>query len=297
MMKTQARFLSNTPCQAQQVKVGGLILGTKDSQGVTWFVQDLPGWDDLSFDGQAGRKSWADGDWVGPQWVEARRFGITVWIKTGYRRRAELERAYNQLVSALPIREPSEVVVKTFDKTLGVTARLETGIKTVRHSDTAWQVSLLFVASDPLRYVADWDSGELDWQEWVTKLPARIGGLSFPFTAPFVFDSNESSGSIEFTIKATAGRGLIEITGPVSALSVTDTAAGWQFAYGEPLLAGETLRVDPFRRRVEVNGASRRGLFQGDWPSFHAGQHRIVWSGKSAYKSARLRVRVVETYL
>lgn len=293
-MKLISRFDMAVPCQAQQVKVNGLWLGCTDTAGVTWFIEDMPGWDDLELSDESGAMSWSDGGWVGPQWLSPKNFGMVLRVSAGFRRRKEVERAYEDLLSCLPCRDLSPVVVKTFGKTVAVEARVCTSIKAVRLSDTAWQINISFTAPNPVKYGADWDSGVLAWREWETGLPSRAGGLVFPAQFPTRFSAVETAGGIRFNVTGNDARGVITICGPVENVTVT-SESGWRFRILEPVLSGEELTIDPARRLVSVDGSSRRGFFSGSWPQFNKGANRVIWSG-SGSREARLRVRVIDIW-
>lgn len=288
-----------SPIQDHQVRIGKLRFGQKDAGGVAWYVVDVPSFSSVPLNAETGERAWADGGWVGPQWRTMSHFEIKLVLIADNPQKAgeQLQARVNAILEEAPIRDEQLVLVKRWLGWVGVKARCEEEIKVEPVSLRRWDVTIPMVASDPLKYVANPDSGELAWQVFETGLPRRSGGLTFPLRFPFLFDSEEESGSLEFRVQASVGRGLVEVVGPVADVSVFDTVAGWRFSYAGALLAGETLSVDPFKRTVTVNGVSRRGYFSGEWPNFGTGPHRVMWEGAGGQAGSRLRVRIVEAYL
>ncbi len=283
--------------QDTRVRIGGIIAGETEDDDVFWALEAIDGLYDTTLLSETGTMSWADGGWAGPAWIGAKNLALKLAVRVPPWEPEKVGQTIARMKQTLPIRDLAPMAIKTYDGVFICQVRCVDKIS-IEPYRTGAKITIPLYCPDPVLYAADWDSGGVAWREWSTGLPARRGGLTFPFRFPFVFGGVEEAGAIEFVVSGSAGaRGIIEITGPAFNIVVQDTQAGWRFAYGQALGEGETLKVDPYRRLVEVNGASRRGQFSGDWPEFAPGAHRVTWSATASPDTQPLlKVRIADIY-
>lgn len=283
--------------QEQAAKLGRLVFGGVDSDGVQWILTDISGFYDIDLDGETGARAWRDGDWVGRGWIRGHRFTVKIAVKTDENRPDLVTRAVEAIKRALPVRVPAPLVVQDREQVTAEDVICEDKVKVTRWR-TAAHIEIPLLAPSPVRYAADWDTGDIAWDVYETGLPKKSGGLRVPFIVPFIIRSSVVSGELRFTVGGSA-RPLsqIIITGPVKNPVVRDAVAGWRVAVDLDMSAGERLVIDPSARRVELNGASRRGAISGGFPALDVGDYLVTWSADSFSPDARLKIRVAESYL
>lgn len=283
--------------QEQAAKLSGLTFGGVDTDGVQWVLTDISGFYDIDLEGETGARAWRDGDWVGKGWIRGHRFTVKITIKTDENRPELITSAVEAVKRALPVRAPAALVVQDRGQVTAEDVICEDKV-TVTRWRTAAHIEIPLLAPNPVRYAADWETGQVAWEVFETGLPKRTGGLHMPFTAPFIIKSETVAGELRFIVGGSA-RPLsqIIISGPVKNPVVRDAVAGWRVAVNLDIAAGERLVIDPTARTVELNGASRRGAISGGFPVIDVGEHLITWSADSFSPDARLKIRVAESYL
>lgn len=283
--------------QEQAAKLGGLIFGGVDTDGVQWILTDISGFYDIDLEGETGARAWRDGDWVGRGWIRGHRFTVKIAVKTDENRPDLVTRAVEAIKRALPVRTPAPLVVRDREQVTAEDVICEDKVKVTRWR-TAAHIEIPFLAPSPVRYAADWDTGAIAWDVYETGLPKKSGGLRVPFRVPFIIKSAVVAGELRFIVGGSARPlSLIEVTGPVRNPVIRDAVAGWRVAVNLDMGAGERLVIDPTARTVELNGASRRGAISGGFPVIDVGEHLITWSADGYTPEARLKIRVAESYL
>src|SRR5690606_9749773 len=125
--------------------------------------------------------------------------------------------------------------------------------------------------------------------------PQFSGGLTVPFTVPFVIGVTQSAGVVELTNAGTADVGLLlRIDGPVPEPSVTLLAPGGAqtLRINIDLQVGQWLDVDTKARTVLLGGVtSRRGQASGHWPLLPPGTHKIKFGAAGYNDQALLTAR------
>lgn len=283
--------------QEQAAKLGGVIFGGVDSDGVQWILTDISGFYDIDLDGETGARAWRDGDWVGRGWIRGHRFTVKIAVKTDENRPDLVTRAVEAIKRALPVRIPAPLVVRDREQVTAEDVICEDKVKVTRWR-TAAHIEIPLLAPNPVRYAADWGTGATVWDVYETGLPKKSGGLRIPFTVPFIIKSAVVAGELRFIVGGSA-RPLsqIIISGPVKNPVIRDAVAGWRVAVNLEIQEGERLVIDPGARTVELNGASRRGAISGGFPAVDVGEHLITWSADGYTPEARLKIRVAESYL
>lgn len=283
--------------QEQAAKLGGLVFGGVDTDGVQWILTDISGFYDIDLEGETGARAWRDGDWVGKGWIRGHRFTMKIAVKTDENRADLVTRAVEAIKRALPVRTPAPLVVQDREQVTAEDVICEDKVKVTRWR-TAAHIEIPLLAPSSIRYAADWETGATAWEVYETGLPKKSGGLRVPFTVPFIIRSESVAGELRFIVAGSA-RPLsqIIITGPAKNPVIRDAVAGWRVAVDLDIKEGERLVIDPGARTVELNGASRRGAISGGFPALDVGEHLITWSADAFSPGARLKIRVAESYL
>lgn len=291
-------FARVTPIQHHQIKIGALVFGVRDSEGVDWLIQDVTDWSSTAVHSESADRPWGDGVWLGRQWISAKRFEIRLSLVARSYDAAFFESRVDAILKELPIRKTMPMVVKRWESVTVTMVRIEESVKVIPVDRRRWDISIQCIAPEILRYAADWETGQVAWDVYETGLPKKSGGLRVPFMVPFIIKSETVAGELRFIVGGSARPlALIEVTGPVKNPVIRDAVAGWRVAVNLDISAGERLVIDPTARTVELNGASRRGAISGGFPVIDVGEHLITWSADSYTPEARLKIRVAESYL
>lgn len=148
--------------------------------------------------------------------------------------------------------------------------------------------SARFVASDPRIY--------LDTLVQVsTTLPTSSGGLTFSASAPFVFGTGGTGGTLDATNLGTHETPyVIVFTGPLVAPSLEHVEQGKILSFTGTLAAGETLVVDSASHTVMLNGTASRYLWltaASQWFTLEPGANGLKFSGGSGAGSVQVSYR------
>lgn len=299
-MTQKKRFGTLTPLQKTRVTINDLTFGVRDNQGGMWVLENIPEFENLALRGEVPSLAWSDGGYYSRQWVEPFAFNIHVTVTAPGGDKIKLGERIRFIHEQLPIREPVMIQVAALDASWAIMARVEDKIQVTRNKNDSLAADIVvpMVAADPRRFIGIGDTGEPAWRHVVTGLPASSGGLTVPFTAPFVIEGNVVSGFIEFTVNGVhEPRSKITIYGPVDTPGIHD-------AYGDKTIFNVSLAEDEFleiridEKQVLLNGeSSRRGAMQGPWPDLSPGLHRIAFSHAGAYSpDARIEIDYLEAY-
>jgi hypothetical protein len=152
-----------------------------------------------------------------------------------------------------------------------------------------------FRALDPTIYSAA-------LHEVILFLPQETGGLTVPFTVPFVIDALVTSGTTTLVNAGTAPAGLLlRIDGPVQEPRVTLLDPGGDshtLRYLDDLGSGDYLEIDTKARTATTNGGvSRRGRVVGDWFLLEPGTSEISFASPVYDAAAQLSVQWRDAYL
>lgn len=146
-----------------------------------------------------------------------------------------------------------------------------------------------FLATDPRIYSAS-------LKTLSAGLPTVSGGLSFPASAPFVFGSAGSGGSIAATNDGTIEAPYVAVfTGPLVAPTLTHTGQARTLSLsGASLAAGETLVLDSAARTVLLNGSSSRFSWLSSlsqWFTLEPGANALQFNAASGSGSCQVAFR------
>jgi hypothetical protein len=231
--------------------------------------------------------AWADGGWSGNEWADMATVPLTVLVRTedALPGTPGWLALHQQLAAAFA---PSHV-----DLPLSFTAGSDSYVVYGRPrlveplAETVfrgWAICrCAFRALDPLIY-----SGSE--QQVVLGLPSSVGGLTVPFTVPFVIDAVVTSGRATITNSGTARTGLVlRIDGPVVQPRVT--LDGQVLRFNGTLTAGQWLDIDTKARTAYLQGTvSRRGAVSGEWFLLQPGSSEIAFDAAAYDAAATLTV-------
>lgn len=299
MVFTQSNNL--TPVQYEVFKTRGLTCGVVDDEQVFWYVHSIKNWYDEQFTGDAKQMSWADGAWLTRQWVKPLTLSVTIRLVVPAERRLDLWKYVNFVKSQLPIKEEHVVIMRKDGPLLGFLGRVEDKITVKKKTEASPWVDIIvpLVSADSRMFSVDEGTLDFAWQTYETSLPFSRGGLTLPFTVPFVINGRSESGYLDINVDGTKKPRLrFTVFGEVDTPHVHDIDSGERFTLNTFLSEGEYVEILPDEHQVILNGStSRRGVFSGQWLTLPPGDHRLSFTHEGAWsESARLKVEVLEAF-
>lgn len=271
-------FARVTPIQHHQIKIGSLVFGVRDSEGVDWLIQDVTDWSSTPVHSESADRSWRDGAWLGRQWISAKHFEIRLSLVARSYDAAFFEPRVDAILKELPIRKTLLMLVSRWASETATWVRVEESVKVIPVDRRRWDISIQCIAPEGLRYAASFDTENLLWKTYRTHLPKSSGGLTIPFRVPFTIRSQVESGEMVFHVAGTANPlAQIIIKGPARNPVIRDEKADWQTSFALSLRENQRLTLDLSRRTVTLGeSASRRGAMRGAWPSLLPGSIRFL---------------------
>lgn len=231
-------------------------------------------------------RAWNNGSWSGAEWLDAITVPITILVRSadalpGTRRWLALQQ---QLAAAFA---PSHVDIPlefSVDDGLGGTddyviygrpRLLEPAVQTALRG---WAITrAAFRLLDPIIY----SGGLTGLHSRTLALPLSSGGLTLPFTVPFIIGALVSSGRAAITNAGNVETSLlIRINGPVvePRITLASPDGNQVLIYNGTVDTGDYLELDTRAHTATLNGAvSRRGLVSGDWPLLSPGTWEIAY--------------------
>lgn len=294
-----APFTQIGPVDPVAIRVGGLTLGCRDSDGGQWWVTQVDQLHDLRVRFEKVTRQMGDGTITGDGLLDPRHAEISVSIGIKPESNASLHDRLDALKRSLPIRRTAPVVVRDWGRVFCVDARVEDTVKVKRVGKWRFDVAIPLYIPDPVLLAASWQTGQPAWVTRSLSMQTVMSGFTVPFTLPVnIPSSSRDDGLSRFTVAGSGpARMVMTLTGPVENPVITDAAGGWQTTLTGTLGAGETLSIDPHLRQVLAGGISSRRAWLSGWPSLEPGEHAISWTGEGASVETMLRVDYVETYL
>ncbi|MFE5514452.1 hypothetical protein ACFQ9J_28355 [Streptomyces sp. NPDC056529] len=268
--------------------LGPVPLGSVDSAGVAWRLQELQGWDSPEVRTEMQQREADHGAWPSPVYLGARPITAAGVIEAADR--ASLDGAMDRLRSAVALTDTLLVVYESTPKQALVR---RSGKLIMQYlTDRLASYSLMVTAPDPRRYATVLQSGE-------ALLPIVTGGLAPPVTPPITIVSTSVSGVISASnIGTFETRPVVIIDGPVNlprVLVQMPDGTVRSLVYSQALGEGEQLVIDTDARSVILNGSASRRRFLSTptgWPVIPAESMTLIQFAAAAYVStARLTVR------
>ncbi|MFJ6579238.1 hypothetical protein ACIQMY_25165 [Streptomyces sp. NPDC091368] len=268
--------------------IGPVPLGSVDSAGVAWRLQELQGWDSAEVRADMQQREADHGAWPSPVYLGERPITAAGVIEAADR--ASLEDAMERLRSAVALTDTLLVVYETTPKQAVVRRSGKLVLQYL--TDRLASYSLMVTAPDPRRYATVLQSDE-------TMLPVTTGGLTPPVTPPVTIVSTSVSGVIDAPNVGTfESRPVFLIDGPVNApkvLAQMPDGTVRSLVYSQNLGDGDQLVIDTDAHSVILNGAASRRRFLSTptgWPVIPAGAVVSIQFTAAAYVSgAKLTAR------
>ncbi|WP_350347265.1 hypothetical protein ABIQ69_11550 [Agromyces sp. G08B096] len=131
-----------------------------------------------------------------------------------------------------------------------------------------------------------------------TALPSSVGGLTVPFTVPFIIDATQVSGQVSLTNPGNeVGPVKVRIDGPCVGPVVTHVSSGRSLVFASSLVlgAGEWLEIDMDARTVLANGQSNRRMYvySAGWSFFEPGDNTWAFTAASFDPAPRMTVTAI----
>ncbi|MFE4311492.1 hypothetical protein ACFRR6_36165 [Streptomyces sp. NPDC056891] len=268
--------------------IGPVPLGSVDSAGVAWRLQELQGWDSPEIRTDMQQREADHGAWPAPVYLGERPITAAGVIEAADR--VLLDDAMERLRSAVALTDTLLVVYESTPKQAMVR---RSGKLVMQYlTDRLASYSLMVTAPDPRRYATVLQSGD-------TMLPVTTGGLVPPVTPPVTIVSTSVSGVIDATNTGTfETRPVLVIDGPVNGPRIfaqMPDGTVRSLVYSQSLEDGEQLVIDTDAHSVTLNGDVSRRRFLSTptgWPVIPAGGLVSFQFAASAYSSgAKLTVR------
>ncbi|MFJ2259468.1 hypothetical protein ACIOKD_14200 [Streptomyces sp. NPDC087844] len=234
--------------------LGDVPLGSVDTSGVAWRLQELQGWDSPEVRSEMQQREADHGAWASPVYLGERPITAAGLIEAPDR--ATLEDAMERLREATALSDTLMVVYETTPKQALV--RRSGKLVMPYLTDRLASYSLMVTAADPRRYATVLQSDD-------TLLPITTGGLVPPVTPPVTIVSTSVSGVIDAENSGSfETRPLFIIDGPVDApriLAQMPDGSVRFLTYSQSLGNGEQLVIDTDAHSVILNGDVSRRRF------------------------------------
>ncbi|MFE4697294.1 hypothetical protein ACFRIC_09390 [Streptomyces sp. NPDC056738] len=249
-----------------KASLGAVDLGRVDSNGVSWFLQTLEGWDSPESRSEFTDREGDHGSWAGPVYLGSRpiTLGGTIVAPS----RDLLDGAMEQIRSAAGLTDTVLTVWETAPKQAVV---VRSGKPLAQYvTDTAATYSVMVTAADPRRYSTTLQSA-------TTGLPSSSGGLTPPVTPPLTSTATTVAGEIDALNEGTfETRALFTITGPADTPQILTQMPDGSvvfLTYTDVLVTGDSLVIDTDAKTCVLNGAVSRRRYlvtPTGWPTIPA---------------------------
>lgn len=273
--------------QLIECAANGLVLTATDEFGIDWVQDTLEGWYGAPGSTiQTTPKVRAPGSWPGPRETGERT--ITIGGYSEAISPSLVVPAMDRFNSAIS-KDAFLLTVADTDGSVrsAIAYRNQQALDAVRVSDVGFEWSAQLLCTEPRRFGA-----ALSEQ---TGLPSSSGGLTFPFTFPFDFDSVIESGLVVIENLGNAqGPVTLRIDGPVAAPRVTHVGTGAQIVFAADLVLGigQWITVDMENQTALANGTATRAGFltQAGWFGLEPGVNTFAFAADGDWPQAKLTV-------
>ncbi|NUP23600.1 MAG: hypothetical protein HOZ81_47600 [Streptomyces sp.] len=264
--------------------LGDLPLGSVDSAGVAWVLQELEGWDSPEVRSELQQREADHGAWQTPVYYGERPLTLagTIVAPDG----AALEDAMGRLRAAVSITDTVLTVAEAIPKC--ATVRRSGKLLSRYVTDTVATYSALVTAADPRRYEVASRSGD-------TGLASTTGGLTLPASVPWTISAATVSGQIDAANLGSFATPLVlTVTGPVQQPQILVAMPGGTVLpmfYSQTLGVGEQLVIDTAAHTVVLNSdVSRRRFLSvpSGWPQIPAGESVTITFSAAVYNASAL---------
>ncbi len=274
--------------------LGTLGLYGVDEFGVEWTINrdQFSGWDDSAASTIAVvRKPRQRGGWAGEAFDAPAHYSLGGLLIAPSP--AAMLAARDRLKAAATLGDTTLTFIEE-GVSRSATVRREDRVLFDRLTPTVASWSIQLVAPDPRKLGAPLPIS--------TRLPSTTGGLTVPFTVPFVVDAVTVTGQVSLVNPGNiSGPVRLRIDGPVQGPVVTHVSSGKSLVFASSVVlgAGEFLTVDMERREVLANGQSSRNgwVTERGWSSFEPGDNTWAFTAVSYDAGALLSVDATPAWM
>jgi hypothetical protein len=226
------------------------------------------------------------GGWAGEAYASSRHFRVTGKVKGESLAVAETG---DRLIAAVS-REETVLDYSEFGRERFLIVRREDEVDWDHNTPNLADFGFQVVVTDYRKFAAPVTGSTL--------LPSTTGGLTIPFTVPFIIGATTITGQVSLRNPGTApGPVRLRIDGPVVGPVITHIATGAQLVFSASLAlgVGEFIEVDMEAHTVMANGqASRAGwVTSRGWSAFEPGLN--TWTFTAAQFDPASKLTVIAT--
>lgn len=257
--------------QGVTIPIGGV-----DSNGTSWLLKRIEGWDSAPAVGQVVQQSGDHGGWPTPQWYGPRILTLTVLASAPTQALRDVART--QMQQAVPINDLATLVYnEPTSKQIGVRRNASANVTETYPTLTDVEFTIPLVGPDPRKY------GVVPTSVTVNAAPGNIG-LIVPFTIPATLPAAPIAASATVSNPGNFETpSLITITGPLPSPAVTNITTGQTISYTQLVLgATDVLVIDLAARQGYLNGAFRPADPYSSWWRLSPGNNVVQLVGTSS---------------
>lgn len=267
-----------------QGDAGILGLNVTDVSGVKWIVRSFSGWGSPHPSIQVAQKPRQLGAWAGLSYPQARYLSMQLMLIAPTA--ALLNQSLDNLYAMVDYNN-TVLTVNEAGYSRSMVVRRSDEVLHTRVSSTVANVTFQVVAVDPRKLGTAVSSS--------TGLPFATGGLTIPFTVPFIINSTVLSGGVSLTNAGnTQGPVKLRIDGPCVGPVITHSGTGSPLVFSSSLSlgAGEWLTVDMVARTAMANDQSSRASYitSRGWFGFDPGVNTFSFAAFGYDPASRLTV-------
>jgi hypothetical protein len=251
-------------------------LGSTDSNGITWLLKKVEGWDSPPAVGSVVQRAADHGGWPVPQWFGPRLITLTVMASAPDQATRDMARALLQ--QAVPISDLAEF---QYDEPIPKVAYVrrngsaQLGETYPSLVDVEFKIAL--VAPDPRKYA-------VTPQQTSIITPAAVETpVTLPWTLPVVFPG--ASVTVPMTLANTGTfetRPVLTVNGPVRNPAIVNSTLGAQISYtGLVMGPNDVLVIDLDARQSYLNGSFYPADLTSGWWVLNPGSCQVYLAGAS----------------
>jgi hypothetical protein len=276
---------------------GGITLriGQPDSNGISWYWQQIDGWDSPDVAGQVIQRSADHGGWPASQFLAPRIMTVTIQALAPTQALRDAARATLQQILPVGI-NPNDLALMTYNEPVPKQVLVRRSGKITESKDTLTGVifSCNLVAPDPRKYAA-----QASTETAYGSASGGGGGLVVPFTIPFTLDPGTPPGVMTVL---NAGnfetRPTLTFKGPLTAPSVTNATYGQTISFSQIALgASDLLTVDLLNKVAYLNGSLRNADLSSAWWVLWPGENTLELGSSASGSGAYLQCSWSDAYL
>ena len=261
--------------------------GTTDTNGVTWLLKQVIGWDGPPTVGQVIQRSADHGGWPSAQYYGPRLLTLTVLASAPDQ--ATRDQAAEQLVQACPVSDLATFVYnEPVPKQVYVRQNGSANITMTRPTLVDVEFTIGLVAPDPRKYAT------IPLTQTATLPAPVINPLTLPVTLPAGFPGSVppiasavtcvNAGTIET-------RPVITVTGPIGDPSIVNAATGQAITFtGLTMGASDQLVISTDARQAFLDSVFTPADVSSSWWTLFPGETQIYLTGDAFSGGATISI-------